>query len=82
MKPANTKPVQHFSGGDVCDNPAIICRVCFQYCSAKNPCIPVNGDDTCLTCLKEAVALLEAHVVEKETADDIVRGVKTKEELQ
>lgn len=76
MKPANVKPVEHFRADEVCDNPAIICRTCIQYCDAKNPCIPVNGDDTCLKCLKEAVALLEAHVVEKETADDIVRGVK------
>lgn len=75
MKPA-TKLVGHFRKDDICDNPAIICRVCFMYCDVKNPCIPVNGDDTCLACLKEAVTLLEEHVVEKETADDVVRGRK------
>lgn len=72
------KPAEHFCKGDICDNPAIICRVCFQYCSAKNPCIPVNGDDTCLACLKEAAKLLEAHVTEKETADDVLRSVVAK----
>ena len=69
------KLAEHFRKDEICDNPAIICRVCFLYCSAKNPCIPVNGDDTCLVCLEGAVALLRAHVTEKETADDIVRGL-------
>ena len=73
MKPA--KPVEHFHAEDVCDNPAIICRTCFQYCNAKNPCIPVNSDDTCLSCLSEAADLLKAHVKEKETADDVLRSV-------
>lgn len=73
MKPP--KPVEHFSGGDICDNPAIICRTCFHYCNAKNPCIPVNGDDTCLSCLHEAATLLETYVKEKETADDALRSV-------
>ena len=68
-----SRPVVRFHAAAICDNPAIICRVCYQYCRAKNPCIPVNGDDTCLACLKEAAALLEAHVVEKETADDVLR---------
>lgn len=73
MKPA--KPVEHFHAEDVCDNPAIICRTCSQYCDAKNPCIPVNGDDTCLNCLEEAATLLKAHAKEKEAADVSVRGV-------
>lgn len=73
MKPA--KPVELFHAEDICDNPAIICRTCFQYCNAKNPCIPVNGDDTCLSCLQEAARLLEVHVKEKETADDVLRSV-------
>lgn len=73
MKPP--KPVEHFHAEDVCDNPAITCRTCFQYISTTNPCIPVNGDDTCLACLVEAADLLKAHAKAKETADDIVHGV-------
>ena len=73
MKPP--KLAGRFHAEDVCDNSAIICRVCFQYVSTKNPCIPVNGDDTCLACLKEAAALLEAHVVEKEAANVSVHGL-------
>lgn len=69
------KPVEYFDKSNICDNPAIICRTCFLYVSAKNPGIPVNGDDTCLSCLKQAVELLEAHVKEKETADDVLRRV-------
>lgn len=68
-----------FDRDNICDNPAVICRTCIQYISAKNPCIPVNGDDTCLSCLKEAVTLLELHVKEKKTADDIVRSVNREE---
>lgn len=66
---------KHFDIDNVCSNPAVICRTCIQYVSAKNPAIPVNGDDTCLSCLEEAVTLLKLHVKEKETADDRVRGV-------
>ena len=72
MKPV--KPVEHFHAEDICDNPAIICRTCFQYVDEKNPAIPVNGDDTCLTCLEEAVKLLSAHVAAKTKADRKVRG--------
>lgn len=66
---------KQFDRENICDNPAVICRTCIQYVSAKNPAIPVNGDDTCLSCLEEAVTLLKLHVKEKGAADDRVRGV-------